>query len=57
MPRFRVPVARPEPDAGAFIDCLMGRSHPARPPLVEYIVDEIMTTCGWRSPSPSRSAS
>ena len=41
MPR-NVPVTRPAPDAGQFIDGLLGRTTSARPPLVEYLVDEVV---------------
>jgi uroporphyrinogen decarboxylase len=37
-----VPVERPTPDAGQFIDILMGRVDKARVPLVEYLVDEVV---------------
>ncbi len=38
----RIPLAHPQPDARRFIDTLMGRVHPPKPPLVEYIVDEVV---------------
>jgi uroporphyrinogen decarboxylase len=38
----RLPLERPAPDAGRFIDALMGRILPERPPLVEYLVDEVL---------------
>jgi uroporphyrinogen decarboxylase len=38
----KLPLADPHPDCGCFIDTLMGRIVPARPPLVEYIVDEVV---------------
>ncbi len=37
-----VPLAHPNPDARRFIDALMGRAHPSKPPLVEYLVDEVV---------------
>ena len=37
-----VPVTRPAPDGGQFIDGLMGRSTSVRTPLVEYLVDEVV---------------
>ncbi|NOZ27481.1 MAG: hypothetical protein GXP39_05430 [Chloroflexi bacterium] len=37
-----VPLAHPKPDARRFIDALMGRAHPSKPPLVEYLVDEVV---------------
>ena len=40
--RLRVPLDRPRPDINAFLDAVMGRSAPNRPPLVEYIVDEVV---------------
>lgn len=39
---YNVPVVRPKPDAGRFMDILMGRVRDPRPPLVEYIVDEVV---------------
>jgi uroporphyrinogen decarboxylase len=36
---LRVPLTKPRPDVGAFIDTLMGRKVPARPPLAEYLID------------------
>jgi len=39
---YRVPLARPAPDIGSMMDVLMGRKPIAsRPPLVEYLVDEV----------------
>lgn len=35
----RLPVAAPAPDAAGFVDAVMGRAQPERPPLVEYLVD------------------
>jgi uroporphyrinogen decarboxylase len=37
-----IPLARPEPDAGRFIDVLMGRATEERVPLVEYLVDDVV---------------
>jgi uroporphyrinogen decarboxylase len=37
-----LPVKRPCPDATTFIDILMGRTKRARPPLVEYLVDDVV---------------
>ncbi|MGA3243632.1 MAG: uroporphyrinogen decarboxylase family protein [Bacteroidota bacterium] len=37
-----IPLARPKPDAGEFIDILMGRKPQVRTPLVEYIVDDVV---------------
>jgi uroporphyrinogen decarboxylase len=35
-----LPLKKPRPDAGRFIDGLMGRSRGGRVPLVEYIIDD-----------------
>lgn len=35
-----LPLAKARPDAGRFIDAVLGRARPDRPPLVEYLVDE-----------------
>ena len=37
-----LPLAAPEPNAGEFIDILMGRSRSTRVPQVEYIVDDVV---------------
>jgi uroporphyrinogen decarboxylase len=37
-----LPVAHPEPDARQFINVLMGRARDAPPPLVEYLVDDVV---------------
>lgn len=37
-----VPLAEPRPDAGRFIDVLMGRAQPDRVPLVEYLIDDVI---------------
>ena len=37
-----LPLSNPQPDAGAFIDILMGRRDRTRPPLVEYLVDDVL---------------
>ncbi len=43
MERFRhLPVNDPEPNAQRFVDAAMGRSHPERPPLVEYLIDDAL---------------
>ncbi len=42
MPDIRVPLARPSPNIEAFLDAVMGRTEPERPPLVEYIVDDVV---------------
>jgi uroporphyrinogen decarboxylase len=36
----RLPLDKARPDARRFIDTIMGRARPRRPPLVEYLVDE-----------------
>ena len=38
----KLPLTEPEPNAGEFIDILMGRSGSTRVPLVEYIVDDVV---------------
>lgn len=43
MPTLRhLPLDDPQPDADLFIQLLMGRQSRARPPLVEYLVDEVV---------------
>jgi len=43
MPSFsHLPVAHPRPDGRAFVDTMLGRAHLARPPLVEYLVDDAL---------------
>jgi uroporphyrinogen decarboxylase len=37
-----VPLSQPRPDAHQFINTLMGYTRSARPPLVEYIVDDMV---------------
>jgi uroporphyrinogen decarboxylase len=37
-----IPLKKARPDAGRFIDAVMGRAHPERPPLVEYLVDDAL---------------
>ncbi len=37
-----IPLARPRPDAGRFIEVLMGCAEGDRVPLVEYLVDEVV---------------
>jgi len=37
-----LPLAHPKPNAQQFIDVLMGRTKSAKPPLVEYIVDDVV---------------
>ncbi len=39
---LRVPIAKPRPDVGAFIDTMMGRKVPTRPPLAEYLIDNVI---------------
>lgn len=41
IPAFpNLPLNKARPDAGRFIDAVMGRRRDGRPPLVEYLVDE-----------------
>jgi uroporphyrinogen decarboxylase len=42
MTYSHIPYAHPRPDAGSFVDVLMGRRRQARAPLVEYIVDDVV---------------
>ncbi len=37
---MRVPVKKPKPDFGEFIDVLLGKKKPTRPLLMEYVVDD-----------------
>ena len=37
-----LPLGKARPDARRFIDAVMGRVHPDRPPLVEYLIDEAL---------------
>jgi uroporphyrinogen decarboxylase len=37
-----IPVKNPQPNGKRFIDYLMGRSHTGKPPLVEYIIDDVL---------------
>jgi len=39
---LRVPLIKPRPDIGTFIDSMLGRKVPARAPLAEYLVDNII---------------
>jgi uroporphyrinogen decarboxylase len=55
-----LPLSKARPDARRFIDAVMGRARPERPPLVEYLVDEAVQkpiVAGllgrrWVDPSP-----
>ena len=38
----RLPVAEPHPDGRLFVDAVMGRAHPQRAPLVEYLIDDAL---------------
>ncbi|NTV80058.1 MAG: hypothetical protein HGA24_01355 [Candidatus Aminicenantes bacterium] len=38
----RLPLKKARPDAGRFIDAIMGRGHSEKPPLVEYLIDEAL---------------
>ena len=42
MSDYCVPLANPLPDAPAFIRCLKGEEIPEKPPMVEYLVDEVL---------------
>ena len=42
MSNYRIPLQNPAPDAEAFIRCLMGEKIPDKPPMVEYLVDEVL---------------
>lgn len=37
---YRAPLCHPRPDVRNFLDAVLGRKLPERPPLVEYIVDD-----------------
>lgn len=37
-----LPVASPKPDVTRFIDILLGKAKSARPPLVEYLIDDVL---------------
>jgi uroporphyrinogen decarboxylase len=60
----RLPVAQPAPDADRFIAALMGRITPQRPPLVEYLVDDVLMRPivsdllgrTWVEPGPDRAS-
>ncbi len=55
-----LPLDKARPDAGRFIDVIMGRARSERPPLVEYLIDEAVRkpiTTGllgraWIDPAP-----
>jgi len=59
-----LPLTTPRPDGQAFIDILMGRRKRARPPLVEYLVDDVLRRPitrdllerPWVAPNGSREA-
>jgi len=59
-----IPINNPRPDAQRFIDFLMGRVRTGRPPLVEYLVDEVVMCPilvdllgrSWVSEAPDRPA-
>lgn len=42
MPNYLVPLAHPAPDCDRFLRALRGEVTPARPPLIEYLVDEAL---------------
>ncbi len=37
-----IPLAKARPDAGRFVETILGAAHPDRPPMVEYLVDEAL---------------
>lgn len=37
--KLRVPLANPHPDVNSFLDAMLGRKVPAKPPLAEYLID------------------
>ena len=37
-----LPLRHPAPDGAGFVDAMLGRAKPARPPLVEYIIDDLV---------------
>lgn len=39
MPRFRVPLVNPCPDAASLVRCIMGEEKPEKPPTIEYMID------------------
>lgn len=42
LSKLRVPLAKPHPDINAFLDTLSGRKPAAKPPLSEYLVDNVV---------------
>ncbi len=38
----RIPLNDPQPDVRRFLDAVLGRIEPERPPLVEYLVDDVV---------------
>lgn len=42
MSRFKVPLEKPEPDNERFINVLMGKESTDRPPLIDYLPDDII---------------
>jgi len=42
MSDLNVPLANPAPDCGRFVRTLMGQEKSARPPLIEYLVDDML---------------
>ena len=57
-----LPLAKPRPNARRFIDALLGRVAPAAPPLIEYLVDDLVAKPivtdllgrAWIPPAPGR---
>lgn len=42
LPKLRVPLAKPRPDIGAYLNTMLGRKPAAKPPLAEYLVDNVI---------------
>jgi len=42
MSEFKVPIERPKPNIGRFVQAMQGRITPSKPPLVEYLVDNAL---------------
>ncbi len=42
IPKLLVPLAKPRPNIGAYLDTMLGRKPAAKPPLAEYLVDNVI---------------
>ena len=42
LSKLRIPLAKPRPDINAFLDTMLGRKPAAKPPLAEYLVDNVI---------------